>query len=197
MIEPEPVPISALEHWSYCPRQCGLIHLEQTFSDNVFTIRGSNAHERVHAAGLATGAGTRVARNLPLFSDALGLVGRADLVEFRGSHPYPVEYKVGRKRRWGHDDLQLAAQAMCLEEMLGVGVPRGAMFHYGSQARREVRIDENLRELVRVAAEGIRSMLAGERLPEAVNDARCPSCSLVETCLPSVVTGPRRVRLLR
>jgi len=189
--------ISALEHWSYCPRQCGLIHLEQTFTDNVYTIRGHHAHERTHDEGSESTGDVRVVRALPLWSHELGLVGKADVVEFRGEQPYPIEYKVGRRHRWGHEDIQLAAQAMCLEEMLATTVPAGAIFYRGSQRRREVLIDEALRTLVRATVDSVRSMLTGEELPAAVNDARCPSCSLYDACLPHVVARPHRMRLFQ
>src|SRR5687768_7704070 len=107
--------ISALEHWSYCPRQCALIHLEQTYDENLFTLRGNRAHRSVDEAGAAAAAGERVIRGLPLWSDRLGLTGRADLVEFREDVPYPVEHKAGRRRNWAHEALQLCAQALCLE----------------------------------------------------------------------------------
>ena len=94
------VPISALEHYSYCPRQCGLIHLEQVWSENVATTRGQIVHERVDEVGHETRPGTRLEFAMPLWSDQLGLVGRADLVEFRDDVPYPVEYKSGRRRTW-------------------------------------------------------------------------------------------------
>jgi CRISPR-associated exonuclease Cas4 len=138
-----------------------------------------------------------VVRGLPLWSHELGLVGKADVVEFRGEQPYPIEYKVGRRHRWGHEDIQVAAQAMCLEEMLATTVPMGAIFYRGSQRRREVAIDEALRALVRETVASVRSMLAGEELPAAVNDARCPSCSLFDACLPHVVARPHRMRLFQ
>src|SRR3954470_4175210 len=115
------VPISAIEHYSYCPRQCALIHVEQTFDENVYPIRGNLAHERVDAAEETVRSDVRVARSVPLWSERYGLRGKADLVEFRADGPYPVEYKVGA-RRGRHADLQLCAQALCLEEMLGVAV---------------------------------------------------------------------------
>lgn len=188
--------ISSLEHWSYCPRQCGIIHLEQTFTDNVYTVRGHQAHERAHEEADSRLEGMRVIRGMSLWSRELGLTGKADVVEFQGVRPYPIEYKVGRRGPWGHEDIQLGAQAMCLEEMLNVTVPLGAIFYRGSQRRREVMIDDSLRSLVRETTAAVRDMLRGERLPGAVNDARCPKCSLYDTCLPNVVAHPQRVRLL-
>jgi len=192
------IPISALQHWAYCPRQCALIHQEQAFADNVHTARGQAVHHLVDQPGVEVKAGVRVERSLPLWSERLGLIGKADLVEF---HPdgtvFPVEFKHGRKRRARHDDIQLAAQALCLEEMLGRPVPRGAIYHASSHRRREVSIDEPLRRLVAETAEAIRAMLASGRLPPPVNDARCKECSLKEICGPEWVSALESQRLMR
>ncbi len=188
------IPISAIEHWSYCPRQCALIHLEQTYDENLFTLRGNRAHERVHTEAAGTDDGVRVVRGLPLWSERLGLIGKSDLVEWHGETPYPVEYKVGKQRKWAHEALQLCAQAICLEEMLGVPVPKGAVYYAGSKRRREVTFGEDDRTAVEEGAALIRSMLAGERLPLAVNDARCPNCSLIDACAPGLSSRPAVIR---
>jgi len=191
----DPVPLSALQHWVYCPRQCGLIHLEQQFADNVHTARGNAVHHLVDTPGYEVRHGVRVERALPLWSDRLGLIGKADLVEF---HPdgtvFPVEFKHGRKRGRVADDLQLAAQALCLEDMLGRPVPLGAIFHASSHRRREVVITAELRALVEQTADAIRAMLTSSRLPPPVNDARCKECSLHELCQPEVVAAAARRR---
>lgn len=190
------VPISALEHYSYCPRQCGLIHIEQTFEENIFTIKGRLAHERIDAADKEIARGVRVLRGVPLWSERFGLRGKADLVEMRTEGPYPVEYKVGR-RHGRHPDLQLCAQALCLEEMLGVPVPKGAIFYHAARRRHEVAIDQTLRDNTISAIADIHHMLRTQRLPPAPNDARCPSCSLINACLPYVVAEPVRLRGLQ
>ncbi len=195
--ESELIPVSALEHWSYCPRQCALIHVEQTFDENLYTLRGRMLHERVDVPIGETQEGIRVERAVPLWSKRLGLVGKADVVEFHGETPYPVEYKHGPRRQWGHDDLQLCAQAICLEEMTGKEIPRGAIYHHGSRRRREVVFGEELRAHVAEAVEAIRRMLAESHLPPPVNDARCRHCSLKESCLPSVVGERERVAAVR
>lgn len=138
------VPISALEHYSYCPRQCALIHVEQTFDENQFTIRGRIAHERVDSGEERSTRGVRSLRSIPLWSDDHGLIGRSDVVEMRPSGPFPVEYKVGR-RRAEHADIQLCAQALCLEEMLNETVRVGALYFRQERKRYEVRFDESLR----------------------------------------------------
>jgi CRISPR-associated exonuclease Cas4 len=190
------VPISALEHYSYCPRQCALIHVEQTFDENQFTIRGQIAHERVDSGEDRSLRGVRTVRGIPLWSEQLGLQGKADLVEFREDGPYPVEYKVGR-RRSEHADLQLCAQALCLEEMLATSVPRGAVFHHAERRRYEVEFDARLRARTVEVIGAIREQLRRQELPPAPNDARCPNCSLVNACLPSVIGERARMRGLQ
>ncbi|MCY3617218.1 MAG: CRISPR-associated protein Cas4 [Acidimicrobiaceae bacterium] len=191
------VPISAIEHYSYCPRQCALIHVEQTFEENVYTIRGHLAHRRVDAGEVETRPGIRVLRGIPLWSESLGLRGKADVVELRsGKPPFPVEYKVGR-RRPPHADLQLCAQAICLEEMLGTEVPGGAIYSHVERRRYAVSFNSALRERTAALVEEIRMQLRHQLLPKAANDARCPPCSLVHACLPHVSAKPARLRGLQ
>jgi CRISPR-associated exonuclease Cas4 len=183
--ETEVVMISALQHHSYCPRQCALIHVEQVFDENLYTLRGKRVHERAHDPEGALEDGVRIERGLSLFSERLGLVGKADVVEFRaGGTPYPVEYKSGPRRGSRHDDVQLCAQAMCLEEMMGCGVPRGAVYHYASRRRREVVFDERLRSLTVEIVREVRRVLTTATVPPPVADARCPKCSLFDACMP-------------
>jgi CRISPR-associated exonuclease Cas4 len=193
----EPVAISALEHWSYCPRQCGLIHVEQTFDENYYTIKGHLAHERADSGKVTTERGVRVYRDVPVWSDSLGLVGKLDVLEIRDGVPFPVEYKSGAERDWSHEAIQVCAQAMCLEEMLGQEIPAGAISYLASRRRRDVVFDAALRGAVVQSAEAVREMLRGERLPPAVNDARCRKCSLLDSCLPGVLVNPTRLKLLR
>ena len=188
--------ISALEHYSYCPRQCALIHQEQTFSENLYTLRGRAVHEQVDQPEWVVEKGVRVERALPLWSHRFGLVGKADVVEFHCDTPYPVEYKHGPRRQKEHDDLQLCAQALCLEEMTGQLVPKGAIFHHSSRRRREVEFTSALREKVEQTAQQIRLTLAAHTLPPAVNDARCKHCSLQDSCLPSVTNEKKRLQRL-
>ncbi len=198
MKAPEPIAISALQHWAYCPRQCGLIHLEQVFADNLHTARGNAVHRLVDTPGYEIKSGVRIERSLPLWSERLGLVGKADLVEFHpGGHVFPVEFKHGRKRQKNHDDLQLAAQALCLQEMLDRPVPRGAIFHASSHRRREVEISAELARQVEDTANAIRTMLRCGRLPDPVNDARCRHCSLFDSCQPQVLTASASQARLR
>lgn len=192
------IPLSALQHWAYCPRQCGLIHLEQVFQDNIHTARGQAVHHLVDEPGYEMKAGVKVERALPLWSDRLNLIGKADLVEFYPDGTvFPVEFKHGRKRQKVHDDIQLAAQALCLEEMLGRAVPKGAIYHASSRRRREVAVTPELRRLVEETTAAIRAMLASGKLPAPANDSRCRECSLKEICQPEAIADRRRQDLQR
>ena len=188
--------VSALEHWSYCHRQCALIHVEQTFDENLYTLRGRRVHEQVDEIESVTEHGVRVERAMPIWSRRLGLIGKADVVEFHADVPYPVEYKHGPRRQREHDDLQLCAQAMCLEEMTGQAVPRGAIFHHKSRRRREVLFTPDLRTQVEETVTAIRVLLASKRLPPPVNDRRCEKCSLKEACMPQVLEERGREKRL-
>lgn len=188
--------LSALEHYSYCPRQCALIHVEQTYDENVYTIRGTLMHERVDSGMEAANRGVETLRAIPLWSEQHGLRGKADAVELRDGVPYPVEYKVG-KRHGPHADIQLCAQALCLEEMLGVAVPRGAIYYGATKKRHEVMFSPELRAKTLELAAAIRAMLRDQHLPAAPNDERCPNCSLIHACMPGVVGMHARLRELQ
>jgi CRISPR-associated exonuclease Cas4 len=185
--------ISALEHYSYCPRQCALIHVDQTYDENLYTIRGKLMHERVDSGDDMPNRGVETQRGIPLWSDRYGLRGKADAVEWHDGVPYPVEYKVGR-RNGTHTDVQLCAQALCLEEMLNVAVPRGAIYYGATRKRHEVIFDESLRTRTLELVHRVRAMLVVQQLPPAPNDARCPNCSLLHACLPNVVGQRERLQ---
>jgi CRISPR-associated exonuclease Cas4 len=198
MNEDDWIPISALQHYSYCPRQCALIHIEQVFDENLYTLRGRAVHQLVDTPDSANTAGKRIERALPLYSSRLGLVGRADVVEFLpDGTPYPVEYKHGPRRPREHDDIQLAAQALCLEEMTGYPVPQGAIFHHSSRRRREVVITAALRAEVERLVPVIRAMLTHGTLPPPVHDARCRHCSLHDACQPEAVAATDQLQQLK
>ena len=199
MQEEKLIPLSALNQFSYCPRRCYLIHTEGEFADNVHTLRGTREHERVDRERHEVSAGVRVEYALPVWSRRLGLSGKCDAVEH---HPdgtvYPVEYKHGKRRKWVNDDLQVAAQALCLEEMLGVTIPQGAIYHQQSRRRRGVEIDKALRQAVETAAREIWRLLASGRLPPPVDDVRrCPDCSLRDICQPELARAASRLVALR
>ncbi len=205
------VPISALQHFAFCPRQCALIHLEDAWKDNRLTAEGTILHESVDERGRRTEArgDTLVLRGLALGSERLGLVGRADVVEFhrndrknstraatdaRHWRPFPVEFKRGREKFTDVDRIQLCAQAMCLEEMVGTEVPSGALF-YGSVRRRiDVVFDGQLRERTEDTTVAVREMFRKATTPSEKYGKKCLNCSLLEICLPRVTTRAKSAR---
>jgi CRISPR-associated exonuclease Cas4 len=197
-MDDDTIPISALNHYLYCPRRCALIHMEKTFAENVHTLRGNALHEHADEVESSQEAGVRIERALPLFSDCLRLVGKADVVEFHsGDVPYPVEYKQGKKKQWDNDDIQLAAQAMCLEEMTSSKVTHGAIYHHTSRRRREVEITDELRRKVEETVAAVRTLLKSGILPPPVNDERCRHCSLNEICQPQALGQVSKLHVLR
>lgn len=192
IVEPV-VQVSALEHHQYCPRQCALIHVDGVWSDNVHVVRGGLGHRRVDSGEHRTERGRRVLRSVPLWSEQLGLTGRADAVEVHDDgRIVPVEYKIGR-RHGSAAHVQLTAQALCLEEMTSREVPRGALWFSAVRRREEVSIDDRQRRRTVAAIDEVRAMFAASRLPAAPNDQRCTECQLLGQCLPGVVADPRAV----
>lgn len=183
MNDPENIPLSALQHWRVCPRQCALIHIAGVWEENRLTAEGRLLHERVHEAGSEIRGGVRTCRGLQLVSKRLGLIGQADAVEFRqGAPPFPVEYKRGRPKKDNADALQLCAQALCLEEMLGVAIPAGAIFYGATRRRQDVPFTPQLRAEVEAAVAAIRDLLATGWIPPPTPTDRCRGCSLAKHC---------------
>ncbi len=192
---PEPeVLISMIQHYLYCPRQWALIHVEQTFQENVLTLGGKHIHEKVHEAQGHTVGETRVERALPVWSRQHGIHGLADLVEFRADGPYPVEYKHGRKTQRRADEAQLCAQALCLEEMFQAEVPRGAIYHHSSHARREVEFEPALRRATLKTIKEIRRALQSSSVAPPPADSRCTNCSLNDLCMPELAANQPTIR---
>jgi len=190
MDEPiDPVNVSALNQYTYCPRRCALIYVDGEFQNNIHTERGNAEHARVDRASHASSkAGARIEYALPIWSDALGLIGKCDVVEFWPDGTlYPVEYKHGKRHKHINDDLQLTAQAMCLEEMFDRPVEVGAIFHAGSKRRREVKFTEASHAAVQETIHSIRSLVTSGSLPLPVNDQRCPECSMRDICQPQTI----------
>ena len=186
------VPISAIEHYEYCARQCALIHVDGVWNDNQHTVRGRHGHRRVDSGAHRQERGSLVLRSIPLWSEILGLSGRADAVEIADGAVRPVEYKAGT-RHGRAADLQVCAQALCLEEMLGVEVPYGYVWYAATRRRSRVDFTPDLRGAVRDVVESIRDQMGSGRLPAASNDARCRECQLLHHCLPEVSDGQDRV----
>ena len=185
--------ISAIEHFAYCPRQCALIHCDGVWSDNAHTVRGARAHGRVDSGRHRRERGRRVLRSIPLWSEALGLSGRADAVEMEGVMVRPVEYKSG-VRHGVAADLQLCAQALCLEEMLDVEIPHGYVWYGGPRRRVQVDFTPTLRSEVQAIIRQIRTQLLTTELPDAPNDSRCAECQILHHCLPELTSAPRKVK---
>lgn len=185
------IPISALQHYVVCPRQCALIHLEQDWVENTLTAEGRAAHERVDRGGAEQRGAVRQSYGVPLRNVTLGLVGRADMVEFHRSdtaqdRPFPVEHKRGKPKRGDEDRVQLCAQALCLEEMLNVAVPAGALFYGQKRRRLDVAFDAPLRSRVASVVEHVRTMVANNITPPPPPNAPCKNCSLLDICQPDI-----------
>jgi CRISPR-associated exonuclease Cas4 len=191
------IPLSALQHYLFCPRQCALIHVEQQWAENIATAEGRVAHERVHAEKSEVRRGVRSVTGMALRSARLGVAGIADMVELHKSEagtwrPYPVEHKRGRPKAHRADEVQLCAQAMALEEMFTTAVPEGALFYGQPRRRTTITFDATLRDLTQSVADATRALMAQGRTPRmGYEKARCEFCSLLEICRPQT-TGARR-----
>lgn len=192
-------PISALQHYVYCPRQAALIHIERAWRDNAQTVEGAHLHETVDAGQRESRGPLRVLRSVPLVSLSLGLSGRADVVELRrasdddqraavinGAHwlVRPVEYKRGRAKRHRADEVQLCAQALCLEEMLRLEIVEGDLFYGKTRRRKPVSFDAELRDLTIAVSVKMRAMFTAGKTPPADPGPKCRDCSLQEICRP-------------
>ena len=193
----EPLPLSLLNDYLYCPRRAALKVVEGWRSANQHTARGDIVHEHADLAGYEVVKGVTLLRALPVWSERLGLNGKCDIVEQRPDGSLlPVEFKLGKRRQWANDDAQLCAQALCLEEMFGVNVPRGAVFHADSKRRREVEFTPALRVLTEIAAAQLHELLNAGRVPAAVLKPACEECSLFAICLPKATGSDSRAARL-
>jgi CRISPR-associated exonuclease Cas4 len=198
MTDADLIPLSALQHYLFCPRQCALIHVERLWAENVLTAEGRILHERSDKPGQASRAERRIVLGMPIRSRALGVAGIADVVELTREgkqwRPYPVEYKRGRPKAHRADEVQLCAQALCLEEMFAVPVAEGALFYGKVRRRTVVGFDDELRGLTRKVAAATRELLAAGRTPAPVYEKkRCDACSLKELCRPQRLARPSPV----
>jgi len=186
------VPLSALEHHDYCPRQAGLILLEDGYSDDAATVRGTLLHNRVHEPGEEIRPGIRTLRALPVWNETLGLTGICDVVEiYDDGRVVPIEHKSGDYQPGGPADVQLAGQAMCLEEMFKTPISEGAIFSAADRRRHPVTIDAALRQRVISSMQNVQAIMLQERLPPPASDRRCRRCSINPTCMPKVIAGQR------
>jgi CRISPR-associated exonuclease Cas4 len=198
-IESDCLPLSALQHILFCERQCALIHVEGLWAENVLTAEGRHMHETVDEQGTSQiEGGVRVARGVPLRCLRLGLIGKADAVEFHPSDeegaeikgtpgkwkPFPVEYKRGKPKKDRSDEVQLCAQALCLEEMLEISISEGALFYGRTRRRVPITFDADLRRHTEETAARLHLLIRSGVTPKAVYEPKCDSCSLFSLCLP-------------
>lgn len=187
----DPFPLSLLNDILYCQRRAALKIVEGLRGANEHTVVGDSVHNQADISGYETVRGVTLLRALPVWSARLGLNGKCDVVE---RHPdgrlVPVEFKKGRRRKFDNDDAQLCAQALCLEEMFGREVGRGAIFHAKSRRRREVQFTQELRRVTEQAIQAVHQLIEAEAVPRAVHKPQCSECSLFEVCLPEITSSP-------
>lgn len=191
----EPIPLSALQHAVYCLRQAALIHLERQWAENRFTAEGRVLHQVADKPGMRRAGLLRRVTALPLASRRLGIAGIADVVEFHarpwGEQAYPLEFKRGKPKLHRADEVQLCAQALCLEEMNGQAVPEGALYYGETKRRQTVPFDDDLRSLTLQVIADLREIFAAARTPPARYRAdRCRACSLLDICRPRLLGRP-------
>jgi CRISPR-associated exonuclease Cas4 len=181
--------LSALQHYVYCPRQCALIHIEQAWSENLYTAEGRIMHDKADSNKYESRGNVRIDYSVPLRSLRLRLIGKADVVEFHKKddgtwQPFPVEYKRGKPKIDDSDKVQLCAQAICLEEMLNVEIPEGALFYGQTRRREDVAFDTALRSETEETARRVHELIESGITPKAEYSKKCEKCSLLELCMP-------------
>ncbi|HHT78903.1 MAG TPA: CRISPR-associated protein Cas4 [Actinobacteria bacterium] len=197
--EEEFLQLSALQHFVFCKRQCALIHIEQMWSENVFTAEGRAMHENVHKERDEIQAGIKIVRGMALHSFKLGLSGKTDIVELHKTKynilkPFPVEYKRGKPKTDDSDKIQLCAQAICLEEMMKVEIDSGAIFYGKTRHRLNVVFDDLLRQKTQETAEKLHIFIEEGKTPLPVYNTRCKSCSFIDECLPKIISKTTSVQ---
>lgn len=197
--EDDLIMLSALQHMVFCPRQCALIHIEQVWAENRQTAEGRIMHDKVHDERSESRGDIRIEYGVPLRSLSLGLIGKADVVEFHRLpedkwQPFPVEYKRGKPKADDCDKVQLCAQAMCLEEMTSTTIMKGALFYGKTRRRLDVFFDEKLRQKTEDAACNVREIIESGKTPAPVYTKKCESCSLVGECMPKTMGKKRSVK---
>jgi len=188
--EEDRLPVSALQHLLYCERQCALIHVERLWAENWHTAEGRLMHDRTDTPENVIEYGKRVARAMKVWSDKLGLYGVCDVVEWQDDIPTPIEYKRGKPKQHRADEVQLCAQALCLEEMFNVRIPQAELFYGKPRRRTIVPLDAELRELTVKLAKRLHAMIGAGLTPSANYDRKkCAACSLLELCMPRAASG--------
>jgi CRISPR-associated exonuclease Cas4 len=186
--EEDLIQLSSLQHYLFCKRQCALIHIEQVWDENRFTVEGKILHERVDNLTSESRKNFKVEFSVPIRSLKLGLIGKADVVEFNKVEncwiPYPVEYKHGKPKIEDCDKVQLCAQAICLEEMMRIKIDEGAIFYGIPHKRQIVHFDDDLREKTSLVSKEVHLLIENGKTPKAEFRHQCKQCSLFELCLP-------------
>ncbi|MBI5076308.1 MAG: CRISPR-associated protein Cas4 [Nitrospirae bacterium] len=181
--------LSALQHFVFCERQCALIHIEQLWTENLFTAEGRIMHDKADSNKFESRGNVRIDYSVPMRSLRLGLIGKADVVEFHKRDdgtwlPFPVEYKRGKPKMDDCDRVQLCAQAICLEEMLNVDIPAGALFYGQTRRRENVVFDDRLRAETAEISQRVHELIEAGVTPKAEYAKKCDKCSLIELCMP-------------
>ena len=173
MNETNSIPIAALNHYAYCPHRCWRMFCAGEFLDNEYTIEGTSLHDRVHTVGEEQRDETWQVRATWLKSERYGLIGKADLIESDSGQLYPVEYKRGKRGEWDNNELQVCAQALCLEEMTGQSITTGYIYYAYSHQRQRVDICTELRQQAIATIQAVQTLLETGQMPKAVYSKRC------------------------
>lgn len=192
MISTDYIPIAALNQYSYCPHRCWRMFCAGEFVDNSYTIEGTSLHDRVHTLGDGYREETWQVRAIWLKSEKYKLIGKSDLIESESGQIYPVEYKRGRKGEWDNDELQVCAQALCLEEMTGQTINTGYIYYAQSHQRQLVEISDTLRCDAIATITAVSTLFTSETIPKPVYSKRCTGCSLYSQCLPKAAEKVNR-----
>ncbi len=199
-LEEDYLQLSGLQHFAFCRRQWALIHVEKQWSENLRTVEGNLFHRRAHdEQQRERRSDTLIFRGLPVFSRTLGISGQCDVVEFRADpngislrdepglwHPYPIEYKRGAPKSHQADELQLCAQAMCLEEMLCCDIHVGALFYGETRRQTLVTFTPELRQTVREMLDEMHQLALRGHTPKVRRTKGCNACSMKKVCLPAL-----------
>ncbi len=199
--EDDYIQISALQHYVYCPRQCGLIHVENAWNDNMFTVRGEIMHEKVDTDTYEARGTKKTVHGLRIHSQRLGIVGRCDVVEFRdtanGEEVLPVEFKSGEPKEDISDKVQLCAQVLCLEEMLRINISKAAFFYGKIRRRNQIEINTELRNQTENIITAVHDIISSKKIPTAEYSRKCRNCSLEEVCMPKAMNEKKLKRYIR
>ena len=192
------IQLSALQHYVFCPRQCALIHVEDAWNENIYTVRGTILHEKVDTDTYEMRGAVKTVRGLKIHSFRLGLAGRCDVVEFRRQQGdtqevLPVEFKSGQRKHDASDEVQLCAQALCLEEMLNIQVRRGEFFYGRIRRRVQVELGQELRKQTEEIITAVHALVSRKHVPPARYMKKCGRCSLEDICQPSAM-NERKLR---